>query len=83
MHRMIFQELETMRQRQINSEAKIVSDDIRGCGIEWWLRSPGKAQDKAVYILGTAVNYMGNDVDHALGVRPAIRVRYAEQTAEQ
>ncbi len=66
-----------------DSEAKIVSDDIRGCGIEWWLRSPGKAQDKAVYILGTAANLMGTDVDHSMGVRPAIRVRYAEQTAEQ
>ena len=65
-----------------DSEAKIVSDGIRGCGIEWWLRSPGKEQDKAVYILGTAANYMGNDVDYPMGVRPVIRVRYAEQTAE-
>ena len=66
-----------------DSEAKIVSDDIRGCGIDWWLRSPGKEQNEAVYILGTAANYMGNDVDHSMGVRPVIRVRYAEQTAEQ
>ena len=39
--------------------SKIVSDDIRGCGIEWWLRSPGKEQDNAVYILGKAANLMG------------------------
>ena len=38
---------------------KIVSDDIRRCGIEWWLRSPGKEQDNAVYILGKAANLMG------------------------
>ena len=37
----------------------IVSDDIRGCGIEWWLRSPGKEQDNAVYILGKAADLMG------------------------
>lgn len=65
------------------TESKIVSDDIRGCGIEWWLRSPGKHQNNAVYILGKAANLMGNDVDHAMGVRPVIKVRYAEQTAEQ
>ena len=64
------------------TESKIVSDDIRGCGIEWWLRSPGKEQDEAVYILGTTANLMGTDVDHSMGVRPVIKVRYAEQTAE-
>ena len=64
-------------------EAKIVSDGIRGCGIEWWLRSPGREQDEAVYILGTSANHMGNDVDHSMGVRPVIRVSYTEQTAEQ
>ena len=61
------------------TESKIVSDDIRGCGIDWWLRSPGKEQDEAVYILGKAANLMGNDVDHPMGVRPVIRVGYAEQ----
>lgn len=39
--------------------SKIVSDDIWGCGIEWWLRSPGKEQDNAVYILGKAADLMG------------------------
>ena len=39
--------------------SKIVRDDIRGCGIEWWLRLPGKEQDNAVYILGKAANLMG------------------------
>ena len=63
--------------------SKIVSDDIRGCGIEWWLRSPGKEQDNAVYILGKAADLMGIDVDHSMGVRPVIRVGYAEQMAEQ
>ena len=60
------------------SESKTVSDDIRECGIDWWLRSPGKKQDKAVYILGRSANLMGNDVDHSFGVRPAIKVRYSD-----
>ncbi len=25
--------------------------NMRDCGVNWWLRSPGKRQDKAVYIL--------------------------------
>lgn len=58
------------------TEANSVSDDIRGCGIDWWLRSPGKEQSDAVYILGRAANLMGRSVEYANGVRPAIRVRY-------
>ncbi|MBO4889416.1 MAG: hypothetical protein J5574_00370 [Lachnospiraceae bacterium] len=58
------------------TESNTVSDDIRGCGIDWWLRSPGKNQNDAVYILGRAANLMGRGVEYSSGVRPAIRVRY-------
>ena len=58
------------------SESKTVSDDIRKCGVNWWLRSPGKEQDEAVYILGESADLMGNDVNNLLAVRPVIRVRY-------
>ena len=58
------------------SESNTVSDDIRGCGINWWLRSPGEKQDRAVFILGRAANLMGRDVEYSSGVRPAIKVRY-------
>lgn len=65
------------------SESKTVSDDIRGCGIDWWLRSPGKRQKEAVYVFsGDSWNLMGNDVDHSMGVRPVIRVSYSEHTAD-
>ena len=60
------------------TEAMKVSDYTRGCGIDWWLRSPGKYQNKAVYILGKSPNLMGNSVDYSFGVRPAIRVRYSD-----
>ncbi len=59
-----------------NSESDSISDDIRDCGVDWWLRSPGKTQSDAVYILGRSANLMGCDVDWAMGVRPAIRVNY-------
>jgi hypothetical protein len=65
------------------TESKTVSDDVRECGIEWWLRSPGKRQDRAVYILGRSANLMGCEADLSVGVRPAIRVRYSERTADQ
>ena len=52
--------------------------NMRDCGVNWWLRSPGKRQDKAVYILGKSANLMGNEVDYSFGVRPAIRVRYSD-----
>ena len=58
------------------SESNSVSDDIRECGLDWWLRSPGNGQDQAVFILGRAANLMGTDVDQSRGVRPVIRVRY-------
>ena len=61
------------------SESKTVSDEIRECGINWWLRSPGKKQSEAVYILGRSANLMGNTVNNPLGVRPVIRVRYSGQ----
>lgn len=59
------------------SESKTVSDDIRGIGNDWWLRSPGKRQNEAVYILGKSANLMGNEVHRSMGVRPVIRVRYS------
>lgn len=65
------------------SESKTVSDDIRECGINWWLRSPGRKQNQAVYILGRSADLMGNGVDYSLGVRPAVRVRYSDRTADQ
>jgi hypothetical protein len=46
------------------TESKTVSDDIRGIGNDWWLRSPGKRQSDSSYILG----------------RSAVKVRYSEQT---
>ncbi len=59
------------------SESKTVSDDIKRCGIDWWLRSPGKRQDDAIYVFaGNSWNLMGNRVNSSMGVRPAIRVRY-------
>ena len=48
----------------------------------WWLRSPGKRQSDAVYILGKAANLMGNGVHYSMGVRPVNRVRYAGSTAD-
>ena len=65
------------------SESKTVSDVIRDCGIDWGLRSPGKMQNEAIYVLGSSWNLMGNDVDSTLGVRPAIRVKYSDQTMEK
>jgi len=44
---------------------------------QWWLRSPGRKQDEAVYILGRTANLTGIDVDNYLAVRPVIRVRPA------
>ena len=60
------------------SESNSVSDDIRLCGLDWWLRSPGEKQDRAVFILGKAANLMGTEVDKSRGVRPVIRVRYSD-----
>ena len=60
------------------TESKIVSDTERGMGIEWWLRSPGKRQEDAVYILGHAANLMGNTVSYSMGVRPTIKVKYSD-----
>ena len=63
------------------TESKHVSDDTRGCGIDWWLRSPGRNQYDAVFVFaGKSWNLMGNYVDSPSGVRPAIRVRYSGQT---
>ena len=63
------------------TESKPISDDIRRCGIDWWLRSPGKNQYDAVFVFaGNSWNLMGNYVDSPSGVRPAIRVRYSGQT---
>ena len=62
-----------------NSESDAISDDIRECGINWWLRSPGQKQNRAVYILGRSANLMGNEVNYSFGVRPAIRVRYSDR----
>ena len=63
--------------------SKALRDDIRGCGNDWWLRSPGKRQSEAVYVLGSSWNLMGNDVDKNLGVRPVIMVRYSGQTVDK
>ena len=60
------------------SESNTVSDDIRDCGVYWWLRSPGKDQSDAVFVLGRSANLMGSEVDNSFGVRPAIRIRYSD-----
>ena len=60
------------------TESNTVSDDEREIGLDWWLRSPGQTQDRAVFILGRSANLMGTDVDQSRGVRPAIRVRYSD-----
>ena len=60
------------------TEAMAISDDTRDCGIDWWLRSPGKYQSDAVYIGLRSPNLMGNYVDSHCGVRPVIRVRYSD-----
>lgn len=66
------------------TESKTLRDDVRGCGIYWWLRSPGKAQNRAVYVFpGGSWNLMGNEVDLTFGVRPVIRVRYSGQTTNE
>jgi hypothetical protein len=58
------------------SEALTVSDDIRDCGIDWWLRTPGKYQHDAQYIGLRSPDTIGNYVDSHMAVRPAIRVRF-------
>ena len=64
------------------TEAMAVSDDTRDCGIDWWLRAPGKRQEDAVYIGLRSPNLMGNSVHYRMGVRPSIRVRYSDQAAD-
>ena len=64
------------------SEALAVSDEIRDCGIDWWVRTPGKYQYDAVYIGLRSPVTIGNYVDSHMAVRPAIRVRYAGQTVD-
>ncbi|MCR4990361.1 MAG: DUF6273 domain-containing protein [Lachnospiraceae bacterium] len=58
------------------SEAMAVSDDTRDCGVDWWLRSPGKTQNNAVFIGLRSPNLMGTEVSYDFAVRPAIRVSY-------
>ncbi|MBQ4226117.1 MAG: hypothetical protein II664_07375, partial [Oscillospiraceae bacterium] len=65
------------------NEANAVSDDIRDCGIDWWLRSPGKRQNEVVFVGNRSANLMGTSVNVSFGVRPAIRVRYSNHTEEQ
>ena len=58
------------------SEAMAVSDDTRDCGIDWWLRTPGKYQYEAQYIGLRSPDTIGSYVDSHMAVRPAIRVRF-------
>lgn len=64
------------------NEANAVSDDIRDCGIDWWLRSPGKRQNEVVFVGNRSANLMGTSVNVSFGVRPAIRVKYSDKTEE-
>ena len=64
------------------SEALAVSDDTRDCGIDWWVRTPGKYQYDAMYIGLSSPNTIGNSVDNHMAVRPAIRVRYSGKTVD-
>ena len=65
------------------SEALAVSDDTRDCGIDWWVRTPGKYQYDAQYIGLRSPDTIGNSVDNHMAVRPAIRVRYSGQTVDK
>ena len=65
------------------SEALAVSDDTRDCGIDWWVRTPGKYQYNAQYIGLRSLDTIGNSVDNHMAVRPAIRVRYSGQTVDK
>ena len=64
-------------------KALAVSDDTRDCGIDWWLRTPGKYQYDAQYIGLRSPDTIGNYVDSHMAVRPAIRVRYLGQTVDR
>ena len=65
------------------AEAMAVSDDIRDCGIDWWMRTPGKYQHNAEYIGLRSPDTIGNYVTSHIAVRPAIRVRYFGQTVDE
>ena len=65
------------------SEALAVSDDTRDCGIDWWVRTPGKDQYDAMYIGLRSPNTIGNSVDNHMAVRPVIRVRCSGQTVDK
>ncbi len=65
------------------TEAMAVSDEIRDCGIDWWVRTPGKYQHNAEYIGLRSPDTIGNSVDSHRAVRPAIRVRYLGQTVDR
>jgi hypothetical protein len=65
------------------SETLAVSDDTRDCGIDWWVRTPGKYQYDAQYIGLRSPDTIGNSVDNHMAVRPAIRVRYSGQTVDK
>ena len=65
------------------TEAMAVSDDTRDCGINWWLRTPGKYQHNAVCIGLRSPDLIGNYVNSRMAVRPAIRVRYSGQTVDR
>ena len=58
------------------SEALAVSDEIRDCGVDWWVRTPGKYQYDAIYIGLRSPVTIGNFVDSDMAVRPVIKVRY-------
>ncbi len=61
------------------TEALAVSDEIRDCGIDWWVRNPGKYQYYTIYIGLRSPDTIGNSVDNSMAVCPAIRVRYSGQ----
>ncbi len=65
------------------TEAMAVSDDTRDCGVDWWVRSPGKRQDTAVFIGLGSPDLMGTDVGYDFAIRPAIRVRYSDQAVDK
>ncbi len=58
------------------TEAVAISDDTRDCGIDWWLRTPGKYPYDVEYIGLRSPDTIGNYANSHMGVRPAIRVRY-------
>ncbi|MCL2047092.1 MAG: DUF6273 domain-containing protein [Defluviitaleaceae bacterium] len=57
-----------------NNGKRMAKYNNQYCG--WWLRSPGSRGNNAIYVIENGVIYViGNDIDLARGVRPALWLR--------